>query len=185
MDGVLVVRGSDGCVVLVNPAAHRLLGFDDGRLIGLHYSDLFPPMSDMTTDELLSTICEHDGVFSQEFEPQRGENRILDLMANMFEDDDQNLILVTLRDTRERRQAERERDRLLTELESSLAEVRTLSGMIPICAWCKRVREDEGFWTQIEEFVAEHSGADFTHGLCPDCAEKVFTQIEDDDRGGR
>jgi hypothetical protein len=55
-----------------------------------------------------------------------------------------------------------------------LAEVKTLSGMMPICSHCKKVRDDKGYWNQIEAYLNEHIDAEFTHGICPDCAKDVF-----------
>jgi two-component system, response regulator PdtaR len=66
---------------------------------------------------------------------------------------------------------ERERDRLVRELQAALAEVKTLTGLLPICAWCKDVRDDEGYWTKVEAYVQKRSNAKFTHGICPSCAE--------------
>lgn len=67
---------------------------------------------------------------------------------------------------------------LIAELEAALAEVRTLSGLIPICAWCKQVRDDSGYWQQVEHYVAAHSKAKFSHGVCPDCLPKLKAQFE-------
>jgi len=61
---------------------------------------------------------------------------------------------------------------LNAELQAALAEVHQLSGLLPICAWCKRIRDDDGNWQQIESYISVHSEADFTHGICPDCAQK-------------
>jgi hypothetical protein len=63
------------------------------------------------------------------------------------------------------------------QLEIALSEVRTLSGLVPICASCKSIRNDEGFWTQIELFLQEHSDAEFSHGLCPPCQERLFPDL--------
>jgi len=62
--------------------------------------------------------------------------------------------------------------KLNAELQAALAEVHQLSGLLPICAWCKRIRDDDGNWQQIESYISVHSEADFTHGICPDCAQK-------------
>jgi len=59
------------------------------------------------------------------------------------------------------------------ELEKTLANVRVLKGLIPICAWCKKIRDDQGYWQQIEAYIREHSEADFSHGICPACAMKT------------
>jgi DNA-binding response OmpR family regulator len=62
------------------------------------------------------------------------------------------------------------------ELEDALAKVKTLSGMLPICACCKKIRDDKGYWSQIETYISQHSSASFTHGLCPDCAVKTLKE---------
>ncbi|HEY3399068.1 MAG TPA: hypothetical protein VGK03_00420 [Geothrix sp.] len=72
---------------------------------------------------------------------------------------------------------DRERRRLTAtnaKLEQSLAEIRTLQGLLPICSWCKKIRDDAGLWTQVEDYLAEHTEASFTHGLCPDCVKTHF-----------
>ena len=66
--------------------------------------------------------------------------------------------------------------RLNTELQKALDKVKTLSGMLPICAHCKKIRDDQGYWNQVEVYIKNHSDADFTHGICPDCAAKYFRE---------
>jgi len=86
------------------------------------------------------------------------------------------------RDITERKQAEEERERLIQELEDALTKVKTLSGLIPICSSCKKIRDDKGYWNQIEAYIKEHSDADFSHGFCPECMKKLypeFTKKED------
>ncbi len=63
--------------------------------------------------------------------------------------------------------------RLIAELEDALGRVKTLSGLLPICSWCKRVRDDQGYWKAVEAYVEEHSQAEFTHGICPECMANV------------
>lgn len=60
------------------------------------------------------------------------------------------------------------------ELQAALAKVKQLSGLLPICASCKKIRDDEGYWQDVASYIREHSEAEFTHGLCPDCAEKLY-----------
>jgi PAS domain S-box-containing protein len=67
-----------------------------------------------------------------------------------------------------------EREKLITELQDAMANIKTLKGLIPICASCKKVRNDEGFWQQVEVYVRDRTEADFSHGLCPDCAKKFY-----------
>jgi len=67
-----------------------------------------------------------------------------------------------------------ERQKLITALEKSLKEIRTLRGLLPICAWCKNVRDDKGYWKKVETYIEEHTDASFTHGICPKCLKRVY-----------
>jgi GAF domain-containing protein len=62
--------------------------------------------------------------------------------------------------------------RVSARMAEALEKVKTLHGLLPICAWCKRIRDDHGYWSQVEAYIHEHTGVDFTHGICPDCLEK-------------
>ncbi len=64
----------------------------------------------------------------------------------------------------------------ITRLEESLSKVKTLSGLLPICAWCKKLRDDEGYWKSVEEYISSRTGAEFTHGMCPECQNKYFSE---------
>jgi len=74
--------------------------------------------------------------------------------------------------------------RLNAELQDALAQVKVLSGLIPICASCKKVRDDEGYWNQLEAYISAHSEVQFSHGICPDCAEEFYAGFDLPD-GGR
>jgi CheY-like chemotaxis protein len=71
----------------------------------------------------------------------------------------------------------RERENLIEKLEQALIEVKRLSGLLPICASCKRIRNDEGAWQPIEDYIATHSEADFSHGICPRCAQELYPEV--------
>jgi CheY-like chemotaxis protein len=77
-----------------------------------------------------------------------------------------------------RAQLENEKEALIKELREAVAKIQTLSGLIPICAWCKKIRDDKGYWQTVERYIKEHSQADFTHGMCPDCQKKYFPENE-------
>ena len=76
-----------------------------------------------------------------------------------------------------RKHAEQERERLVSDLQQALAEVKTLAGFLPICASCKNIRTDEGYWQQIESYLSEHSELEFTHGICPVCLAKLYPEF--------
>lgn len=77
----------------------------------------------------------------------------------------------------ERRRAEAEREVVINQLREALAQVHTLSGLLPICSHCKKIRDDKGYWNQLEDYIIQHSQAEFTHSLCPDCVTKYFPEV--------
>lgn len=75
--------------------------------------------------------------------------------------------------------AERERDQLIVKLQQALSEIKTLNALLPICANCKKIRDDKGYWEKIEVYITEHSNSEFTHGICPDCVKELYGELEE------
>ena len=94
-----------------------------------------------------------------------GENDIFDALGMGV-----NMMIDDVRTSTE------ERERLIQELQELLANVKTLSGLLPICAWCKKMRDDKGYWKSVEQYISEHTTAEFTHGMCPECQKKYFSE---------
>ena len=67
----------------------------------------------------------------------------------------------------------------ITELKQSIARVNTLSGLLPICSNCKKIRDDKGYWNRLEAYIQNHSDAEFTHGVCPDCIDELYPELKD------
>jgi len=84
----------------------------------------------------------------------------------------------THRDITGRKQAEAEREQIIAELQTALAQVKQLSGLLPICANCKKIRDDTGYWHQVEVYIRDRTDADFSHGICPDCKEKLYPRAQ-------
>jgi PAS domain S-box-containing protein len=79
-------------------------------------------------------------------------------------------------DISERKRTALQREQLIEELQNAVNEVNTLSGMLPICASCKKIRDDKGYWNNLEQYISERSAAEFSHGICPDCAKKLYPE---------
>lgn len=107
-------------------------------------------------------------------ERHNGEITPIEINATLVATKGGAQILTLARDITERTRAEAERERLIAQLQNALAEVKKLSGLLPICASCKKIRNDKGYWEQIEVYIHERSEADFTHGICPECAQKLY-----------
>ncbi|BDD88441.1 hypothetical protein DPPLL_28060 [Desulfofustis limnaeus] len=78
----------------------------------------------------------------------------------------------------DRNLAEVEREKTIRQLREALEQIKTLKGFIPICAGCKKIRDDQGYWEQLESYLAAHTDATFSHGLCPECFEKAMAELD-------
>lgn len=78
------------------------------------------------------------------------------------------------RDVTAQKKYEKEREELIRELQEALKNIKTLNGLLPICSSCKKIRDDKGYWNKVEQYISQHTDASFTHGICPDCAEKIY-----------
>ncbi len=82
--------------------------------------------------------------------------------------------MATINSEKEKQRHQQERDNLIAKLQEALATIKTLHGILPICSSCKKIRDDKGFWTRIEAYISEHTDAEFSHGICSECAEKLY-----------
>ncbi len=83
----------------------------------------------------------------------------------------------------ERKRAEKKLDALISKLQAALARVKHLSGLLPICASCKKIRDDQGYWQQVESYISKRSEAEFSHGFCPDCLRRLYPEYCDEENG--
>ncbi len=84
---------------------------------------------------------------------------------------------------REREKAEKEKEKVIHKLKEAIDEIKTLRGILPICCECKKIRDDQGYWNQIELYIANHTEAEFSHGLCPDCTKRLYHDLDEESRG--
>jgi len=87
-------------------------------------------------------------------------------------------------DITERKKGDEQREQLISELTSALGQVKRLSGLLPICSYCKQIRDDQGYWNQIESYIRDRSDAEFSHGICPECAKKLYPDMDIYDDNG-
>lgn len=90
------------------------------------------------------------------------------------------IALQNSRNLDERIKAEKQREKVIEELKSALSEVKQLSGLLPICSHCKKIRDDEGYWNQIESYITKHSDAKFSHSICKECLKKYYPDFDFD-----
>jgi PAS domain S-box-containing protein len=153
-------------LTFMNRASEGMLELSAEKLLGKTVWDQFPELGTDVEQLLRRVMLVRAPGFCESYYAPCG--RWFSFHVSPFREG----ISVLFRDISKRRNAEGERERLIGDLQAALAHVRTLRGLIPICAWCKKIRNDRGYWEQLELYLRNHSEADFTHGMCPDCARK-------------
>jgi len=164
-DGLIVLDAQRN-VVDVNPAAQRIFAISGVRAIGQSGDEVFRAWPDLVRLWATDVGGQADLALGA-----AGARRLYEARVSPLPGSSKQALgtLVTLRDITARAEAERERERLIQELQTALAEVKTLSGLLRICAWCGKIRDDKGEWVPLDLYVAQQTDAEFTHGICPEC----------------
>jgi PAS domain S-box-containing protein len=176
----LLLHDFDGKIIDVNRHACESLGYTREELLGLSIQDIdqdfiFGEHTEKWKQMVPGVPITLEGVHKR----KDGMNFPVEVRLGVFELGGRKLMLGLVRDITERKGMEEEREKLIHELQDALVNVKTLSGLLPICSHCKKIRDDKGYWNQIESYIREHSGAEFTHGMCPECMKKLYPDLVD------
>lgn len=174
----------DGRLLDVNRAACRQVGYAREELLALTLFDLALTPGEPNSPSREALLArwkgwQHEQTYTFEGELRRHDGTRLPvaLSAGVIRYGQSEVVLAIVQDISARRQAERDMQRVISELRNSLAEIKTLRGIVPICAHCKKIRDDKGFWSQVETYVTEHTEAQFSHGICPQCVEVLYPGV--------
>lgn len=153
----------------LNPAWERTLGFTRADLMSKPFIEfVHPDDRERTLDQNREVRGGGEArLFENRYVCKDGSYRWL--LWNASPDSDHRVIYSVARDITERKRAEEEREQLVKELQAALAEVKSLREILPICSYCKRIRDDENYWHSVEAYVAAHTNTRFSHGICPAC----------------
>ncbi len=179
IDAVLITS-PDGSIEEANAEACRTFGLtlEELKQVGRNgVSDASDPRLSAAIEERTQT-----GQFKGELNLKRGDGTLFPCEVSSAIFIDKTGLTKTsmiIRDITERKRMLKEQEDLILQLQKALDEVRTLRGILPICASCKKIRDDRGYWNQIESYIRDHSEAEFSHGLCPDCVKKLYPEFAD------
>lgn len=170
---LLCVLQFDGYFRRLNPAWERTLGFTREELMAGPFTDFVHPEDrDRTRNQNQSVRGGGQArLFENRYLCKDGSYRWL--LWNSTPDPEQQVIYGVARDVTPLKLAEQERERLVQELQTALAEVKTLREFLPICCYCKRIRDDENYWHSVEAYISTHTNTQFSHGICPHCWEAI------------
>ena len=192
-DNIWILRLADLRFTYISPSVMTIFGYTPEESMNLELSQHIPPED---SERIVAIIMDE---FQNDKNPGVAPDRSMSIEVQQFRKDGSKVwtevkasflrddrgipteVLGITRDISERKQIEFERERLLGDLQAALKEVQQLSGFIPICSSCKNIRDDEGYWNDIENYISEHSAAQFSHGICPDCAKRLYPDMDLDE----
>lgn len=184
MDGIMKTS-PDGLILDANPAACAIFQRTREEIIAAGREGLID-ISDPRLPELIEQR-RLTGKAHGELNGRRKDGSLfpVEFSSVVFENlQGEARTCLIIRDISERKAAEVERERLIQELQDTMARVNTLSGLLPICASCKKIRDEQGHWHHLEIYIRSHSEAEFSHGICPDCQRRLYSEdLTDDSRG--
>ena len=175
----------DGRYTYVSPRIRDLLGYEPEEVLNKTPFDFMPPEeAERIRKKFTTAVAEYKPIKALENINlhKDGHQVILETSGVPFFDASGKFrgYRGIDRDMTERKLIEIEKEKLIVELQEALDEVNLLSGLLPICASCKNIRDDKGFWNQVEHYLASHSDLKFTHSICPKCAKKLYPDLYDD-----
>lgn len=178
---VLLTRLCDGKIFEANSGFESLSGYTIAEVTGKTTVELEFFYDATDRDMILRELDEKGAIRDKEmkFRIKTGEIMIGLYSAELIQINNQPCVISIISDITERKMAEVERERLIQDLGKALSEIRTLGSMLPICSSCKKIRNDSGYWEQIESYIRDHAGTEFSHSLCPDCLARLYPDFAD------
>ena len=192
MSDMMVIMDSLGYVVSTNGAVTRSLGYAEADLLK---RPIHAILRDEDSDVIFKTILSGNpvrmddksdvistGHFDSMLIAKDGRTIPVGIVVSRLMEGNGRLAgyVIIARDMTDWKRAEEEKNTLITKLQYALANIKTLNGLIPICSSCKKIRNDKGFWQMVEEYISEHSEADFSHGICEDCLKRLYPEYLED-----
>lgn len=169
-----------GAIRFVNPRAAEIFRVDRNAVLGRSSVEFYVQTEERAA--LLEALAHGEIVTNHELRLRRGDGDVFwaHMTMSRIVFDGEDALFCAFSDISARKQTEAERNQLIAELQAALAEIQTLSGLIPICCACKRIRDDEGYWQQVEGYITRRTGAQFSHGICPECFKEQYPEYAEE-----
>ncbi|KHE91992.1 MAG: PAS domain S-box protein [Candidatus Scalindua rubra] len=176
-------KNREGIYLGCNKEFEGFLGISKGEIIGESVYDVAPEELADGYHEKDMELFNNPGTQIYEFEVKNKSDCIRKVIfhkATFYDSNGEVRGLIgAILDITDRKNAESEREKLISELKVALEKVKVLSGFLPICASCKKIRDDNGYWNQIEEYICDHSEVEFSHSICPVCIKRLYPDFGD------
>ena len=178
--GVYIIQ--EGIFTYVNKKFADILGYSvEECLNNMHFGQtVYPEDLDIVREQISKRISGKINSVNYTFRgiKKNGEIIHLEIFGSTIQLNGKPAVAGSILDITTRKQVEEQREELIEALQKALSEVKTLRGFLPICSYCKKIRDDKGYWSQIESYIHKHSDAEFSHGICPECAKKYYPDMD-------
>ena len=182
-DGILILDADTAQIIDVNPFLTEMLGYSHKDFMGRKLWEI-GAFQDIEASKVAFLELQRKGYVRYEDLPleTRDERQVdVEFISNVYFVNHKRVIQCNIRDITLRKRIEDERRKLLHDLQDALTKIKRLRGLLPICASCKKIRDDKGYWNELEAYILEHSEAEITHGICPDCMKKLYGAVLEED----
>jgi PAS domain S-box-containing protein len=177
--GIYIIQA--GIFLYVNRKFAEILGYSVEECIGMQFQQtVHSEDRERVREQISRRISGKADSVNYTFRGIRKDGKMIhvEVFGSTIQLAGKSCVSGSILDITERKKVEKDRDQLIVDLQKSLSEVKTLRGFLPICSNCKKIRDDRGYWNQIESYIQEHSDAEFSHSLCPECAKKLYPEFD-------
>jgi len=175
---MLIIHPETGNILDANRTACDYYGYTKMEFRNMTIMDINMLPENQVIEKMQEAQREKQKNFTFHHRLASGEIKDVEVFSGPVSRGGEEVLFSIIHDISERKTHEREREQLIVKLEQALAEIKTLRGILPICASCKKIRDAEGNWTILETYIRQYSEADFTHGICPDCAKQLYPGLK-------
>jgi PAS domain S-box-containing protein len=179
--GGLIITNINGDICFANPSFCKMFEYKQEDIIDINAAELFLTKEVRKFSDVIS-IIDISKDETEEFIVQKsdGTNFYVEVSASNVTSATNQILgrMASFVDITLKKQIENDRENLISKLQNALDTIKTLKGIIPICSYCKKIRNDKGAWDQMEAYISAHSEAHFSHSVCPECYKKVMGEIE-------
>jgi len=178
--GGLIITDTNGFIRFANPSFCKMFDYSPTNIIDKNAAELFYTKEVRTFSDVISIIdISKDDTEEFVVKSKDGTTFTVEVSASNVTSVKGELVgrVASFVNITKRKEVEADREKLIQKLQDALDKIKVLRGIIPICASCKKIRDDKGYWNQLESYIREHSEAEFSHGICPDCAQKLYPEF--------
>jgi PAS domain S-box-containing protein len=177
---MLIISPSTGRIIDANDQACNFYGLSSHKLKTMRIQDINTLDESIVEEQMKSVKDKEENTFQFKHRLASGEIRDVEVVSTPISLGNKKVLYSIIKDITERNAREAERELLISELEKALIEIKTLKGIIPVCAGCQKIRDDQSYWQKVESYLEKNTYAELLHGICPDCCKKLYPDIPDE-----